>query len=101
MKDPVPTNTEKSEVKKEEADHAKEDTAADAAAEEDAEKPKPSNANLFGDDDSSDDDEFDGNDGIVGKSADDGGAKNVVEEAKKPQTMNERLGEFCISCVLG
>jgi hypothetical protein len=88
----------------------KEDTAAptnDGAADEKptAEEPattKPSNANLFGDD-SSDDDEFDGDDGIVGKSADASKKAVVGSVVNKPQTMSERLGEFCVcdytSCV--
>ncbi|KAL3790657.1 hypothetical protein HJC23_009757 [Cyclotella cryptica] len=63
-----------------------------------ADKPQrnaASNANLFGDDDSSDDDEFGGDDGIVGRSAaGDGKAGGAEAEAvvAKPQTMSERLG---------
>lgn len=61
-----------------------------------------SNANLFGDDDSSDDDEFDGDDGIVGRSAAGDGNKGTLEAeavVAKPQTMSERLGEYCTHLV--
>lgn len=86
MKDNSKTSTDK--------DNAAATDFQDADNKINEQKDKPSsNADLFGDDSSDDDDQFDGNDGIVGKSANNANVK-VDDGANKPQTMNERLGEF-------
>jgi hypothetical protein len=79
---------------------AEADDKPDEEAAAEAPIAKPSNANLFGDDSSDEDDEFN-DDGIVGKSASDGAVrKEGGDEVKKPQTMSERLGELCLFCVM-
>ena len=69
---------------------------------------KPDNKGaLFGDDDSSEDDEFDGvDDGIVGRSSSGGGGSGIVARQTSEggtdggRSMNQRLGECCISSFL-
>ena len=90
-----------SRPKKTNAIERESDAQADVNADKEAEKKEgasPSGA-LFGDDDSSDDDEFDGNDGIVGKSAGDNKAGGWEMQETKVLTMSERLGGSIFYCV--
>ena len=69
---------------------------------------KPDNTGvLFGDDDSSEDDEFDDvDDGIVGRSSSGGDGSGIVARQTSEggtdggRSMNQRLGECCISLFL-
>ena len=81
---------------------------ADADAEAVATPVKPVNkVALFGDDDSSEDDEFDGaEDGIVGRSSSGGGGSGIVARQTSEggteggRSMNQRLGECFVSSCL-